>query len=1038
MAPVPSSVSFPKLEEEILNFWKENRIFEKSLEKTKDKPPYIFYDGPPFATGMPHYGHILTSYIKDTIPRFFTMQGRFVDRRWGWDCHGLPIEYEIEKKLGISGKQAIEAYGIDQFNRACAQIVLKYADSWKKVIDRIGRWVDFSRQYRTMDLSYMESVMWVFKTLYDKGLIYESLKVVPYCNRCQTPLSNFETGLDDAYRLRDDPAVTVAFKDSTDPELFYLAWTTTPWTLPSNLALAVNPDLDYCLVEKENSGKLILAEARFKSYRKQLEEATIVKRFKGETLVGRSYLPLFDFAKETVGNRPENGNRFTILAADYVDAESGTGIVHTAPAFGEEDFNLCRDAGIDPFDPVGPDGCFTRDAADLEGTDVFQANALIIRQLKQKGQVFSHESYRHSYPHCWRCDNPLIYRTISSWYVKVTAFKELMSEKNRNINWIPDHIKEGRFGRWLEGARDWAISRNRFWGSPIPVWRCDTCNAEFVPGSLEQLSKAAGQKVGDLHRPDCDNIHFSCTKPGCKGKMGRVPEVLDCWFESGAMPYAQVHFPFENHNGFEQNFPASFIVEYVAQTRGWFYTLMVESAAIMEKHPFENAICHGVILADDGRKMSKSLKNFPDPMKVVRAHGSDGLRIYLLSSAVVKGADIRFCENGVKDSVRRYLIPLWNSFHFFTSYAELAKGYTPATIQLPGPGANMADRHILSELETLKIEVAQATEAYALPKCYARILDFIETLSGWYIRNNRERFWVDKINPDSAAAFNTLYTVLVEAARICAPFIPFTTEYIHRHLTEESVHLADWPTPVPGRLDEKLNQVVAQVRALIEGGRSLREKARINLRQPLPFIRVAGLPENDLEQFSSLIRQQLNVKEIRFEQDVESFAEIEIRLNAKTLGPVLKQNLKEVMQQVAGNKFTMDDEGGLMVGSHRIDQSDYEKRYSARNDKETVWSGRGLELSLNLEISRELRLEGLARNLNRTIQDARKKMGLAYDQRVVLCIEVDGNYSDSLATHRKWLMAQALAERIEFCVPNPYAELKDEDGTLKIQVIPVE
>ena len=824
MAPVPSAISFPKMEEEVLDFWKKNRVFEKSLEKTKDKPPYIFYDGPPFATGMPHYGHILTSYIKDTIPRFFTMQGHFVDRRWGWDCHGLPIEYEIEKKLGISGKQAIEAYGIDRFNQACADIVLKYADSWEAIINRIGRWVDFGRQYRTMDLSYMESVMWVFKTLYDKGLIYESLKVVPYCNRCQTPLSNFETGLDDSFRLRDDPAVTVAFQDSKDPGMFYLAWTTTPWTLPSNLALAVNPDLDYCLVEKENSGKFVLAQARLDSYGRQLEGATIVKRFKGKDLVGKSYKPLFDFADEASQNASEKANRFTILAADYVLADSGTGIVHTAPAFGEEDFNLCRAAGIETFDLVGQDGCFTQAAGALAGTDVFQANALIIKQLKEKGQIFSHESFRHAYPHCWRCDNPLIYRTISSWYVKVTQFKALMSEKNLNINWIPGHIKEGRFGRWLEGARDWAISRNRFWGSPIPVWRCDTCNARFVPESIEQLSKISGQKVADLHRPNCDNIRFDCTAPGCKGKMTRVPEVLDCWFESGAMPYAQVHFPFENKSEFEQNFPASFIVEYVAQTRGWFYTLMVEAAAIMEKHPFENAICHGVILADDGRKMSKSLKNFPDPMKVVKEHGSDGLRIYLLSSAVVKGADIRFSEKGVKDSVRRYLIPLWNSLHFFTSYAQLAKGYTPEKIQWLNTDAALADRHMLSELETLKQQVDLAAKAYALPQVYAKILDFIETLSGWYIRNNRERFWVDKINPDSAAAFNTLYTVLVESACICAPFIPFTTEYIHRHLTGQSVHLSDWPVQVPERLDSELNQAVGQVRALIEGGRSLRKK----------------------------------------------------------------------------------------------------------------------------------------------------------------------------------------------------------------------
>lgn len=1037
MTPVPTSVSFPSMEEEVLQYWEEKDVFKKSLEKNRGKTPYIFYDGPPFATGMPHYGHILTSYIKDTIPRYFTMQGRFVDRRWGWDCHGLPIEYEIEKKLGISGKQAIEAYGIDRFNRACADIVLKYADDWEDVIHRIGRWVDFGRQYRTMDMSYMESVMWVFKSLYDKGLIYESLKVIPYCNRCQTPLSNFETGLDDSFRQKDDPAVTVAFKDCQDPEISYLAWTTTPWTLPSNRALAINPALEYCLVKTANFGKVVLAKNRFDAYTRYLKEAKIIREFKGNELVGRSYTPLFDFADGAPGSKSELGERFTILAADYVEAESGTGIVHTAPAFGEEDFSLCNGAGIETFDPVGLDGCFTELAGELAGTDVFKANPLIIRHLKEKGQVVSHESYRHSYPHCWRCDNPLIYRTISSWYVKVTAFKKTMCKENQNINWIPGHIKEGRFGRWLEGARDWAISRNRFWGSPIPVWKCDSCKAEFVPESLEALSRVSGQEVTDLHRPHCDHIHFGCTEPGCNGRMNRVPEVLDCWFESGAMPYAQVHFPFENRKQFEENFPASFIVEYVAQTRGWFYTLMVESTAVMEKHPFENAICHGVILADDGRKMSKSLKNFPDPLNVVNTHGSDALRIYLLSSAVVKGADIRFSEKGVKESVRRYLIPLWNSFHFYTSYAALVKGCTPERVETLLTDTNMADRHILSALEILKQEVVQATEAYALPRCYAKILHFIETLSGWYIRNNRERFWVDEINPDAALAFNTLYTVLMETACVCAPFIPFTMEHIYRHLTGDSVHLADWPTPVPARMDSELNRSVDQVRALIEGGRSLREKARINLRQPLSFIRAAGMSKDHLNLFSDLIKHQLNIKSVRLEPDPQSFTKKEIRLNAKTLGPMLKGDFKTVANRVGRGEFIENKDGSLLVDNHKIDRLNYIAQYAAINENEAAWSGQGLVLSLNLTISRELKLEGMARNLNRIIQDLRKQMKLAYDQRIILCIEADGDYKQSLSAHKDWLMSQTLAERCENRVAEPGAELNDQDGTLKIQVVPL-
>ena len=1032
MQPVPSSVSFPEMEEKILKFWKEEEIFKQSLEKNQGKPAYIFYDGPPFATGMPHYGHILTSYIKDTIPRYFTMKGQFVDRRWGWDCHGLPIEYEIEKKLGISGKQAIERYGIDRFNKACSNIVLKYADDWEAVVHRIGRWVDFGRQYRTMDLPYMESVMWVFKTLYDRGLIYESLKVVPYCNRCQTPLSNFETGLDDAFRMRDDPAVTVAFQDREDPERHYLAWTTTPWTLPSNLALAVNPDLWYCLVAAEPWGKIVMAEDRLSAYDRQLKEATVVSRFKGSTLVGRRYTPLFNFAED-----PGDEKRFTILAGEFVEAGSGTGIVHTAPAFGEEDFQLCKGAGIKSFDPVGPDGCFTPAAGFLAGTDVFAANALIIGHLKEKGQLVMRESYRHSYPHCWRCDTPLIYRTIRSWYVKVTAFKETMSRKNLNINWIPGHIRDGRFGRWLEGARDWAISRNRFWGSPIPVWQCNRCNARFVPGSLEALSRVSGREVQDLHRPHCDRITFDCQEEGCTGRMERVPEVLDCWFESGAMPYAQVHFPFENGDYFEKNFPASFIVEYVAQTRGWFYTLMVESAAIMEKHPFDNAICHGVILADDGRKMSKSLRNFPDPLKVVNVHGSDALRIYLLSSAVVRGADIRFSEKGVKESVRRYLIPLWNSFHFFTSYAALVKGYTPRPVTHPGPEGNMADRHILSELELLKQEVAAAAEAYALPRCYTRILDFIETLSGWYIRNNRERFWVARVTADAANAFDTLYTLLLELSCVCAPFIPFTAEYIFSHLTGDSVHLADWPASVPERLDRDLNREVSRVRSLIEGGRSIREKRRINLRQPLAYIRVAGVAKETLDRFSSLVRHQLNVKQIRFEPDVSGFTQRKIRINAKTLGPVLKGELKGVTARISQGDFTETRDKCLVVDGHKIQPSDYFEDFSSLDDKEAAWSGAGIVLSLCLDISQELKLEGLARNLNRIVQDLRKQLGLAYDRRITLCMEADAGYGQSLDVHHGWLMEQTLAERLETGVARPQFEQKDENGSLKVEVIPL-
>ena len=1023
MKPVPSSVNFPEVEKEILAYWKRGDTFQKSLDKNRGKDPYIFYDGPPFATGMPHYGHILTSYIKDTIPRYFTMKGRFVDRRWGWDCHGLPIEYEIEKKLNISGKAAIEAFGIDRFNRECSDIVLKYADDWCAVIDRIGRWVDFDRKYQTMDLDYMESVLWVFKQLHQKGLIYESLKVVAYCNRCQTPLSNFETGLDDSYRIKDDPSVTVAFSDKTDGDISYLAWTTTPWTLPSNLALAVHPEIEYCLVESKNQGKVVLAKDRLDAYARQLSDHTVLEQFKGDCLIGKEYTPLFDFA--------HHPNAYKILEGDFIDTKTGTGIVHIAPAFGEDDFNICKKSNIQSFNPVDLDGRFNESAGFLNGMDVFESNKAIIADLKKRGKLFLRENYRHNYPHCWRCDSPLIYRTISSWYVKVTDFKEKMVKANQRINWIPGHIKAGRFGQWLEGARDWAISRNRFWGSPIPVWKCDQCNAQYVPESIKDLENRSGRSVTNLHRPECDTIFFPCTQKGCTGQFARVPEVLDCWFESGAMPYAQVHFPFENKEMFESTFPASFIVEYVAQTRGWFYTLMVESAAIMGKHPFENAICHGVILADDGRKMSKSLKNFPDPMKVIDAHGSDALRIYLLSSAVVKGMDIRFSETGVREAVRRYLIPLWNSFHFFSSYAGLVNGYSPETILF---GTNTEDRHILSELENLKATVGRAVENYDLPKCYSSILYFIETLSGWYIRNNRERFWVQEINPDAASAFNTLHTVLVELSLICAPFIPFTMEYIYRHLTGSSVHLADWPDEVPDRIDPGLNEDMLKIRSVIEGGRKIREKNRVNLRQPLAYVRVSGVAQQTLEQFTDLLKSQLNVKQVRYEDTPETFSKKQIQPDAKKLGPVLRKDLKKVLDLIQKEEVEFGEDGQIVVDSYEISASDYTIGFKSIRDDEDLWYDKQLVVSLCLSISDELKIEGIARNLNRYIQDLRKELKLSYDDTIHLFIEADGLYGQSLSVHKEWLMEQSLAVDLKSTVKDPMTERDDAEGKLKIQI----
>ncbi len=1022
---VPSSIKFPKMEEEILHFWKENDIFKKSLDKTRKSEPYIFYDGPPFATGLPHYGHILTSYIKDTIPRYFTMKGRFVDRTWGWDCHGLPVEYEIEKALKISGKTQIEKYGIDNFNKACRDIVLKYANDWIEVIDRIGRWVDFDRQYKTMDLNYMESVLWVFSELYKKGLVYESLKVVAYCNRCQTPLSNFETGLDDSYREKEDPAITVRFSDADDSQISYLAWTTTPWTLPGNLALAVNTEITYSLVKLGPDDFVWLAADRIDYYKKFLPDHEVVQTCKGEELLGKRYLPLFNYAGQE--------NAFRIVSGDFVDTSAGTGVVHIAPTFGEDDFQVCSREGISPFDPVGLDGRFTAAAPDFAGLDVFEANNPIINRLKEDKKLFRRENYKHNYPHCWRCNLPLIYRSISSWYVEVTRFRDDMIKDNQNINWVPQHIKGGRFGQWLEGARDWAVSRNRFWGAPLPVWKCSECKAQVVPSSLKELEEKSGQPVNDLHRPACDNISWDCPEPDCQGSMKRVPEVLDCWFESGAMPYAQVHFPCENKEWFEENFPASFIVEYIAQTRGWFYTLVVESSAIMNSHPFENSICHGVILAEDGRKMSKSLKNFPDPLKVVSEHGSDALRIYLLSSPVVRGQDIRFSEHLVRESVRRYLIPLWNTFHFFSSYAEIVKGYEPRQIET---AQRFEDRHILSELEMFRAEIEKTIEAYDLPKCYQRILYFIETLSGWYVRLNRPRFWVTEIDEDSRQAFDTLYTVLLEFSVICAPFIPFTMDYIYKIFTGKSVHLADWPLEKPGRIDTVLTAELRHVRSIVEGIRGVRERNRTALRQPLHYVRLAGVEASMIAPYTDLIKSQVNIKEINIHEAPEQFAKPEIRLDSKVLGPVLKGDFKLVNGALKKGEFKLLGTGELQVGQHLIERGHFEIKWVPGNDKEDTWYNNEIVLSVSFDISDALRIEGVAKDLNRIVQDLRKQLQLPYDNRIDLYIEADGEWKKGLDAYRDWLIEQTLTVDLYEKVSQSMFDKEDQRGNLRIEVIP--
>ncbi|MBI3794497.1 MAG: isoleucine--tRNA ligase [Nitrospinae bacterium] len=1023
---VEQSPEFSRIEEEILKYWEENGTFAKSLQKNRGKKDYVFYDGPPFATGLPHYGHILTSYIKDIVPRYFTMKGFHVDRRWGWDCHGLPVEFEIEKKMSISGKKEIEEIGIGKFNDDCKSIVLNYADEWERIITRLGRWVDFRRQYKTMDLDYMETVMWVFSELYKKGLVYESPKVVPYCIRCQTPLSNFEAGQDDSYREKDDPALTVALKLEEGANEHILIWTTTPWTVPSNMAVAVNPEMEYKLFRNGEGRGIWLASERVEHFTKELEGYVVEKTAKGRELVGRHYHPALDYFQK-------NG-RFRIVEGEFVTSDTGTGFVHLAPMFGEDDARTCQKEGIAGEDPVGPDGKFDHQTHDLIGLDVFTANKQIAKKLKGLGSLFKQEQYKHNYPHCWRCDTPLIYRGISSWYVKVTAVKEKLVEYNKNINWVPGHIRDGRFGLWLEGARDWAISRNRYWGSPLPVWRCDKCEEIYVPSSLKDLEKKSGAPVTDLHRPACDEIKWKCEKQGCGGEVRRVPEVLDCWFESGSMPFAQEHFPFENEKRFKENFPADFIVEYISQTRGWFYTLVVLSGALFGKEPFKNSLCHGVILAEDGRKMSKRLKNYPDPMETVEKYGSDALRIALASSPVVKGNDIRFSEKMVREAARRYVIPLWNTFHFYTAYASLFADYEPRMVET---AEVLDDRHILSELEDVRAKVTASMDNYDLPKAYAHILSFIETLSTWYVRNNRHRFWGAELSADSRMALDTLYTTLVVLSRICGPFVPFLAERIHRHLTDESVNLADWPEEKAKWRDGPLNEEIGLVRRVIEGVRVIREKHSVGLRQPLNSMQVAGVGEEVLKKHEALIKAQTNVKQVEFKKGAHSFANATIEVDAKKAGSIFKADIKRIVdagRTVGG--FERLSDGSVKIGDHIVEQKYFRTEWKPRSVDFAAVTDAEIVIALELELNDALLIEGASRDLNRIIQDMRKEMDLPYEQRIVLEMHADGLWEKALTEYGDWLKTEALITEVRRVPAGDLKSFDNDKGKLNIRLLP--
>jgi len=1003
----------PEIEREVLAFWEREGIFRESVERRPagvgGKNEYVFYDGPPFANGLPHYGHLITGYVKDIVPRYQTMRGRRVERRFGWDCHGLPAEMEAEKQLGVSGRAQVLHFGIGNFNEHCRTSVMRYTQEWERYVTRQARWVDFQNDYKTMDLSYMESVVWGFKQLWDKGLVYEGERVLPYSYGAETPLSNFETRLDDATRERQDPAITLRFQvesPSADQPTELWAWTTTPWTLPSNLALAVGPAIDYAIL-RLGKRRVLVAEAARERFARELEGAEPIATRKGAAFAGLRYRPLFPFFADTPG-------AFRVIAADFVATEEGTGIVHMAPGHGEDDLRVCRDAGIPVVMEVDDTGRFTHRVAPWAGQLVFDANPEIIRALKTAGDLVRHETIVHNYPHCWRTDTPLIYRAMSSFYVRVTAFAERMQELNRRIRWIPEHIRDGRMGKWLEGAQDWSISRNRFWGSPIPVWKSDDPSFPRVDvyGSLDELERDFGVRPTDLHRPHVDDlVRPNPDDPSGKSTMRRVSDVLDVWFDSGSMPFAQVHYPFENREWFETHFPADFIVEYVAQTRGWFYTLEVLATALFDRPPFQTCICHGVILSESGQKLSKRLRNYTDPLEIMDSLGSDALRWYLVSSPVLRGLDLRLDEKAIGDVVRNVILPLWNAYSFFCLYANTDG--VEARFRTDARG--LLDRYLLAKTRSLLEALTARMDAYDLGGACEQVVGFLDALTNWYIRRSRERFWRSGMDADKRDAYDTLYTVLVVVAKATAPLLPLVSESIHRGLTRElSVHLADWPDAASLPADPALVADMDRVRDACSAARTLRERENVRVRQPLASLTLAGPQVARLAPYAELLRDEVNVKQVRFVEATEDFARLVLALNPRALGPRLGPAMKQVLAAAKAGRFERRADGGVLVAGELLEPGEYQLRLEPRAGVACEpLAGYDAIAVLDLALTGALVEEGVARDVVRGVQQARKEAGLHVADRIRLSLAVPDAWRSAVERHRDWIAAQTLAREVE-------------------------
>ncbi len=1040
---VPAQPRYPSLEEQTLAFWQSDRTFEASVAMHGPETEYVFYDGPPFANGLPHYGHLLTGFVKDAVPRYQTMLGHRVERRFGWDCHGLPAEMAAEQELGLSGRQAVIAYGIDRFNSYCGQIVQRTTDAWERYVTRQARWVSFEDTYKTMDLAFMESVLWAFKRLHDKELAYEGFRVLPYCWECETPLSNFETRQDDSYRDRTDAAVTVRFDlepVGDGPELLrgplgMLAWTTTPWTLPSNLALAVGPELRYTVLQW-GDGRVVIGEECLEAYADTLSGAEILGTVTGAELVGRRFRPLFGYFSDTP-------RAFVVLGEDFVSMDEGTGIVQMAPGFGEDDQRACDAAGIAVICPVDDRGCFTAEVGDLAGVQVFDANAMIVDRLGDAGALVRAEDYTHSYPHCWRTDTPLIYRAMSSWFVRVTAIKDRMVDLNQQIAWVPEHVRDGAFGKWLEGARDWSISRNRFWGTPIPVWKSDDPRHPRVDvyGSIDELAADFGVRPDNLHRPFIDELtRPNPDDPTGVSTMRRIPDVLDCWFDSGSMPFAQLHYPFEHAKRFDDHFPADFIVEYVGQTRGWFYTLHVLATALFDRPPFKACIAHGIVLGDDGRKLSKRLRNFPDPEEVFAAYGADAMRWYLLSSPVLRGSDVTIEEKGLAEPIRLVCNPIWNTWYFLSMYANAdGLGGRVRTDQ-----TGVLDRYVLAKTRRLVEDVTAAMDTYDLAGATGHISSFLDALTNWYVRRSRDRFWrpvnagatpSTPVNAgatpstpgappdDKQDAYDTLHTVLEVLCRVAAPFLPFLTEAVYRGLTgQRSVHLEAWPDADELPSDPDLVEAMDLAREVCSAGHSIRKAAGRRARLPLSSLTVAAPGASRLLAYADLIADEVNVQQVKLVETVGELAETVLNVIPAALGPRLGARTQHVIAATRRGDWSRLSDGTVEAGGVQLEQGEFELRLrpSDPGSARTLPGEVGI-VALDLETTAELEAEGLARDVIRFVQRARRDAGLKVTDRIRLWI---GLPDASVAVVEHWrahIAAQVLATEIDIA---PLAEVQ--------------